>query len=58
VGWPRLAFAIQLALILLEAGAANPFKAFQIVNFGALWLLGVMMLHFFGSGRPAFAALA
>lgn len=43
--------------LLLEAGAANPFKAFQIVNFGALWLLGIVMFHFFGSGRRAFAAL-
>jgi len=43
--------------LLLEAGAANPFKAFQIVNFGALWLLGLVMFRFFGSGRRAFAAL-
>lgn len=43
--------------LLLEAGAANPFKAFQVVNFGALWLLGLVMFDFFGSGRRAFAAL-
>lgn len=43
--------------LLLDAGAANPFKAFQLVNFGALWLLGLVMFRFFGSGRRAFAAL-
>jgi hypothetical protein len=29
--------------LLVEAGAANPFKAFQLVNLGALWLLGLVM---------------
>lgn len=43
--------------LLLEAGASNPFKAFQLVNFGALWLLGLVMFRFFGSGRRAFVAL-
>jgi hypothetical protein len=43
--------------LLMEAGAANPFKAFQFVNFGALWLLGLVMFSYFGSGRRAFAAL-
>lgn len=44
--------------LLLEAGASNPFKAFQIVNFGALWLLGMVMFRFFASARRAAAALA
>jgi hypothetical protein len=43
--------------LLLEAGAANPFKAFQLVNFGALWLLGLVMFRYVGSSRRAFAAL-
>jgi hypothetical protein len=43
--------------LLMDAGA-NPFKAFQLVNFGALWLLGMVMFRFFGSGRRSFAALA
>jgi len=44
--------------VLMDVGAANPFKAFQLVNFAALWLLGLVMFRFFGSGRRAFAALA
>jgi hypothetical protein len=44
--------------LLMDAGAANPFKAFQLVNFGALWLLGMVMFRFFGSSRRAFTALA
>jgi hypothetical protein len=43
--------------LLVEAGAANPFKAFQLVNLGALWLLGLVMFTYFGSSRRAFAAL-
>ena len=44
--------------VLLEARAKNPFKAFQLVNFGALWLLGMAMFRFFGSAARASVALA
>lgn len=45
------------AFRLLQGVGANPMKAFQVVNFAAFWLLGLVLHRFFGSARRAFVGL-
>ncbi len=49
-GYPALA---ALPFKVLEKLGAPPFKAFQVVNYAAVFVLGLALLRFFGSARRA-----
>ncbi|MCS0590372.1 hypothetical protein ACFQ09_18805 [Massilia norwichensis] len=49
-GYPALAV---LPYKLFELLGVPPFKAFQVVNYAAVFVLGLALLRFFGSGRRA-----
>ncbi len=55
-GYPALA-ALPFK-VLDRLGAAAPFKAFQVVNLGAVFILGLALQRFFGSGARALAGVA
>jgi hypothetical protein len=54
-GYPALA-ALPFK-VLARLGAAAPFKAFQVVNLGAVFVLGLALRRFFGSGPKALAGV-
>lgn len=55
-GYPALA-ALPFK-VLDRLGVAAPFKAFQLVNLGAVFILGLALRRFFGSGARALAGVA
>jgi hypothetical protein len=55
LGYPALAVP---AFRLLHALGLPPFKAFQLVNYAAVFILGLALRRFFGSGPKAMFGLA
>jgi hypothetical protein len=55
LGYPLLAV---LPFKLLERAGLPPFKAFQVVNFAAVFILGLALRRFFRSGRRALFGVA
>ena len=54
-GYPLMASA---AFRVLDAFGLPPFKAFQVVNLGFVFVLGLALLRFFGSARRALLGVA